>query len=106
MTAMSTETAMGATESARNQPQPDELAALIECGRQRDGIERRYHAARAAFIEAARDLREYGQRYAERAAAVPAGVDLTSHAETSREPIRPELVTADELDTETQGLNI
>ncbi len=66
-------------------------------GADRDAMERRYWDARAAYVEASNDLIRFGARYDELCAEVPESIDLTKFAGTEREPIKPRIVTADEL---------
>ena len=76
------------------------LQRAAEFGSDRDEVERRYRDARAAYIEASNDLSRFGIRYDELAADVPEAIDLAGYAGTEREPVKPRIVTADELDVE------
>jgi hypothetical protein len=76
------------------------LQRAAEFSSDRDEVERRYWDARAAYIQASNDLRRFGIRYDELAATVPEAVDLAGYFGMEREPAKPRIVTADELDAE------
>lgn len=67
-------------------------------GAERDEVERRYRDARAAYIAASKDLSRFGIRYEALVADVPDSIDLSDRDGTEREPARPRIVSADELD--------
>ena len=69
-------------------------------GADRDEVERRYREARAAYIAASNDLTRFGIRYDELITDVPDSIDLSGRTGTKREPIKPRIVTSDELDAE------
>lgn len=69
-------------------------------GADRDELERRYRDARAAYIEASNDLTRYGVRYNELVADVPDSIDLSGYAGMEREPTKPRIVMAHELDSD------
>ena len=69
-------------------------------GADRNELERRYRAARAAYIDASNDLTRFGIRYDELISEVPDSIDLAGYDGTEREPTKPRIVTASELDPE------
>ncbi len=85
---------LGTTKTTRAM---DRAAAF---GADRDELERRYREARAAYIQASNDLTRFGIRYDELVSEVPDSIDLANSAGTEREPVKPRMVRADELDAE------
>jgi hypothetical protein len=69
-------------------------------GTDRDALERRYREARAAYIHASNDLSRFGIRYDELLSDVPDSIDLAGYEGIEREPTKPRIVKANELDPE------
>lgn len=69
-------------------------------GAGRDELERRYRDARAAYIHASNDLSRFGIRYDELLSDVPDSIDLAGYEGIDREPTKPRIVKAHELDAE------
>lgn len=91
---MKLRTILGITKTTRA------MEATTEFGADRAELERRYREARAAYIEASNALTRFGIRYDELIADVPDSIDLASYSGTEREPTKPRMVRADELDPE------
>ncbi len=76
------------------------MQRAADFGADREDVERRYRDARAAYIEASNDLTRFGIHYDELMSDVPDSIDLRGRPGTKREPMKPRIVKADELDAE------